>query len=153
EYWEAAPPETTDWITTGRLQETPWEPPTTGMTSDFTQTRWVRLAQEKRTHQQERNLDTGELRTVSTSVETRAEDIKESRQVKVTSTPETMVRSGYGCTEFLPKADTVAKGTTFDQSRTCYNDYEKHIYYLVNGTVIDSDTRSRTEAYEEWNYN
>lgn len=160
EYWESVGEAAGAWRITDTVDSTSWSPAITNQPADFVQSRWVRYELSKSTDVTERNLDTGEIRVISSIDETKLAENQEERSIQARQTPsgsgngwspETITAYGVNCRAFSPHRNTIEKGVVFDQSRTCYNTAEKEIYYLTSGTAIDNAVSSRNIPYTELN--
>ena len=143
--WVATSPTYSSWVNDGgRNYSGSWTPVVSTQTSNFTQSIDYTQNQERTRYNREIRPATGEIRTVSTTRETRTLTDTQTRTVSVTEGNWTNSGGLYNCRNWSPDPSTVNSGETFTQTGICNQNQTKTWTYKVGSTTIDTRTETRT---------
>lgn len=132
--WEPAGTLASGWNLLGATPTGSWSPAINNQKTNFTQTIDRVLSYNKKLEEQERNIVTGEIKTVKESYITKTENDTISRNINVALGSWANVGGLYGCTTWSPATSTKPQGTKFTQSRTCKQDQQQNVSYTVAST-------------------
>lgn len=143
--WETTTPTYSDWENVGsRSYTSGWEPAISNQTSDFAQNRSYDQEQERTRSNREVRPATGDIRTVSTTTESKTITGTETRNITVTDSGWVNDGSLYNCRNWTPSPSTVNEGQTFTQNGICNQNQNKTWTYKSGSTTIDTWIESRT---------
>jgi len=129
-----------------------WLPAISNQTSDFVQSRTYDQNFVSETPVYERNTFTGETRLKETRTSTELRTLNEYRTIDVAQTASGGA-DGYSswyntgspsCFFWSPSTSTVNSGQTFTQTSNCSVPQRRDIFYLTDGSLIDSNFQTQT---------
>jgi Tfp pilus assembly major pilin PilA len=148
--WEPLATSYSSWNNVGpRNYSGGWTPTANNQTSDFTQTRNYTQEQERTVTEREKNVLTGEIKTVNSYTESNTINDSVSRQVTVTN-------SGWvpvGTKDNISYSNIGSFGIGIREQRKTYTqDHERTWTYTVNSSVIhtrvEEDRKTLSEPYQ-----
>ena len=143
--WVATDPTYSSWVNDGGRNYTgSWSPAVSAQTSSFIQSIDYSQAQERTRYNREIRPATGEIRTVSTTRETRTLTDTQTRTVSVTEGNWSNSGDLYDCRNWSPDPSTVNSGETFTQTGICNQNQTKTWTYKVGSTTIETRTENQT---------
>ncbi len=143
--WVATDPTYSNWVNVGGRNYTgSWSPAVATQVNDFTQTISYTQNQERTRYNREIRPATGDVRTVSSTLETRTETGTQTRTVSVTEGSWTNSGGLYNCRNWSPDPSTVNDGQSFTQTGVCNQNQVKTWTYKVGSTTINTRTENRT---------
>ncbi len=159
--WNAIDPSYTNWVNVGAgYSYSPWTPAPSTQTHDFVQNQHYSQDQTRTRQNREQCIQSGRTRATGSPIpENQTVQPIVNRTMNVSHDDWTDVGS-QSCTEWSPSPDTIDKGTSFTQSRQCFQDRTRNWFYKVdgvtrhtrpeNGEFNDLENRQQTGTKCDW---
>ncbi|CAK2841345.1 exported hypothetical protein [Vibrio crassostreae] len=144
-FWEATNPTYGDWVDTGRdVDVSAWKPAIAYQMGDFLQVQTYNDIFSMSVQQREKERVTSAYRNVG-SPTSEDKKVPESRTRSVFATHSEWVDDGsiQNCEEWKPLVSTVKYGTTFEQTKLCYQPQVRDWAYKVDGVALHRHSEPR----------